>query len=235
MRSLHANFRSLLSGFFFVSYGLGALPFAPMLLLPVWTGGAARLVVRWFYRIFVFFARLTRLYRVDFDEATRAALRACRGKVVVANHLSLIDICILMAYLPDSTAIAKSVAKKNPFLSMVVRKVLISNDGEPEETIKLATRLLHEGVNVIVFPQGTRGGATLKRGAARLALATKAPIAAFHLAYDPIPLAKGQPWWDVGEREIMVKLTFRGECSAAGESNHQAAVELTDKIKEMIR
>ena len=235
MRSPLANLRSLLSGFFFVSYGLGALPFAPVLMLPVWTGRASRFVVRSFYRIFVFFARLTRLYRIDFDEATRAALRNCRGKIVVANHLSLIDICILMACLPDSTAIAKSAAKKNPFLSMVVKKALISNDGDPVETIRSAKALLKAGVNIIVFPQGTRGGTTLKRGAARLALAAKVPIAAFHLAYDPLPLAKGQPWWDVGEREIRVSLSYRGECVAVGESTHQEAVELTDKIKELIK
>ena len=154
---------------------------------------------------------------------------------MVANHLSLIDICILMAYLPDSTAIAKSAAKKNPFLSMVVRKVLIANDVDPTETVRAATELLAAGVNIIVFPQGTRGGTTLKRGAARLALAAKAPIAAFHLDYDPIPLAKGQPWWDVGEREIMVKLTYRGECAAGGEANRRAAVRITNEIKELIR
>ena len=235
MRSPLANFRSLLSGLFFISYGLAALPFALVLTLPIWNGRSLRFVVRWFYRVFVFFARLTRLYRVELDATTRAALANCRGKIIVANHLSLIDICILMAYLPDSTAIAKSAAKRNPFLSMVVRKIFILNDGEPTETVARATALIKKGVNIIVFPQGTRGGAGLKRGAARLALAAAVPIATFHLAYEPLILAKGQPWWDVGNREIKIRLSYRGECAAMGKDNHHEAVQLTAYIGEKIK
>lgn len=227
--------RAILSGIFFFSYGAAALPFAPILMLPGWTPSAVRRVIRWFYRVFVFFARLTRLYRVEFDEATLKALKSCRGRVVVANHLSLIDICILIAHLPDSTAIAKAAAKRNPFLGMVVKKMLIANDEDPEVTISEVKKFLSEGVNVIVFPQGTRGGKTLKRGAARFALATGAPIHAFHLAYDPLILAKGAPWWDVGAKEIVISLTDRGEIAPGDKSSHHAAVELTELIGEKIK
>lgn len=227
--------RSLLSGVFFLSYGLAALPFAPILMLPGWTPRAVRRVIRAFYRLFVFFARLTRLYRVEMSPATRRVLAQCRGKVVVANHLSLIDICILIAHLPDSTAIAKAAAKKNPFLAMVVKKMLIANDEDPEKTIAEVKRLLSEGVNVIVFPQGTRGGTSLKRGAARFALFAHVPIHAFHLSYDPLILAKGAPWWDVGAKEIVISLSDRGEIRPSGESSHQAAAELTTLIGEKIK
>ena len=84
--------RSALSGFFFVSYGLAALPFAPVLMLPIWNSRSVRWIIRFFYRTFVFFARLTRLYRVEIDARTKAQLTECRGKVVVMNHLSLVDI-----------------------------------------------------------------------------------------------------------------------------------------------
>lgn len=227
--------RSILSGVFFLSYGLAALPFAPILMLPGWTPRGVRRVIRVFYRLFVFFARLTRLYRVELDAATREALNACRGKIVVANHLSLIDICILIAHLPDSTAIAKAAAKKNPFLGMVVKKMLIANDEDPEKTIEAVKKFLSEGVNVIVFPQGTRGGKSLKRGAARLALSARVPIHAFHFSYDPLILAKRAPWWDVGDREIVITLTDRGELKSADESSHQAAARLTTLIGDKIK
>jgi len=234
VRSRAANLRSLLSGTFFVAYGLFALPFAPLLLLPGWSERAIRFVVRQFYRGFVLLARLTRLYRVTLDADTVRALRACRGKVVVMNHVSLIDICILFAFLPDSTAVAKAAARRNPFLGMVVRRVLLATDANAEETLARAKRLLDAGVNIVVFPQGTRGGTTLHRGAARLALACHRPIAVFRIDYDFLPLAKRQPWWDVGEREIMIKLSTRGELQAEGEPSHRAAVSLTERIGELI-
>lgn len=226
--------RAALSGFFFLSYGLAALPAAPLLMIPGWTPRGVRRAIRWFYKIFVFFAHVTRLYRVSFDESTRRALTNCRGRLIVANHVSLIDICILLAHLPDSTGLAKAQAKKNPFLGPVIRKMLITNDENPEVTIAKVKALLAEGVNVIVFPQGTRGGTSLKRGAARLALAAEAPISAFRLSYDPVVLAKNQPWWDMGGKEIVINLEYKGEILPSGQSTHQAAVELTNDIDRLI-
>lgn len=227
--------RALLSGFFFVSYGVAALPFAVLLLLPIWPASAVRWVIRLFYRVFVFFAHLTRLYRVRVDAETKAKLRGCKGCIVVANHVSLIDICILFAHLPDSTALAKAQARRNPFLGMVVRKMFIANDENPEVTIEKARKYLEKGINVVIFPQGTRGGTSLKRGAARLALATGGRISAFWLDYDPVVLAKGQPWWDMGEREIVIEIKARGEIVPQGESSHAAAVALTNLIGEKIK
>ena len=124
--------RGALSGLFFAAYGLFALPFALLLTVPVWPKRGIRAVVRVFYRLFVLFARLTRLFRVECSAADRAALRALRGKVVVMNHVSLIDIVILVAHLGDSVCIAKAAIKRNPFLSAVVKSVFIANDAGAE-------------------------------------------------------------------------------------------------------
>lgn len=227
--------RALLSGFFFVSYGVAALPFAILLVLPIWPASAVRWIVRLFYRLFVFFAHVTRLYRVSVDAETLAKLKSCKGRIVVANHVSLIDICILFAFLPDSTALAKAQARRNPFLGMVVRKMLIANDENPEVTIEKVRVHLKDGVNVVIFPQGTRGGETLKRGAARLALASGTAINAFNLSYNPVVLAKGQPWWDMGEKEIVIELKYRGQILPCGDTSRASAVKLTNLIGEKIK
>lgn len=220
--------RSLVSGAFFVAYGLFALPFALLLLPPVWPERAVRSVIRLFYRSFVFLAGLTGLYRVDLGGGEIPA--GGRGRIVVANHVSLIDICILMAVLPDSTAIAKAAVMRNPFLSMVVRRMFIVNDGDPVETIGRVRKLIDGGVNVIVFPQGTRGGTRLHRGAARLALECGAEIACFRLHYDPVVLAKGQPWWDVGDRTIRIGVENTGTIRPEGCPGHHDSVLLTRAI-----
>ncbi|MBR1921484.1 MAG: hypothetical protein IJ829_05720, partial [Kiritimatiellae bacterium] len=115
--------RAALSGLFFFSYGLVALPFGLLLCCPFAPRRAARLAIGAFYRLFVLCARLTGLFRVACAADDRAALRALRGRVVVMNHVSLVDVVILLAHLGDSVCIAKAAAKRNPFLSAVVRKV----------------------------------------------------------------------------------------------------------------
>ena len=222
--------RSALSGAFFVVYGLFALPLA--VLLPFMTRRAGRMSVRMLYRLFVFLARTTGLYAVKFDPPPEAP--DGRGRVIVMNHVSLIDICVLLANLPDSICIAKASAKSNPFHSVVVNRLMIANDSGGEKTVADAVRHIADGVNVVVFPQGTRGGAKFHRGAARLALATGAAIEAWHIAYDPVVLAKGQPWWDVGDRIIRIALAHRGSIRPEGSNDHRTAVALTARIAAAI-
>ena len=229
--------RALLSGFFFLFYGVFALPFA--LLLPVLPRRAGRWGVRVFYRLFILLARLTGLYVVHLD-ATPPPRRPASsrtsppGRIVVMNHVSLIDICVLLAHLPDAVCIAKASTKLNPFLAMEVRKLFIANDKGGAATIAEAKAHLDRGIHVVVFPQGTRGGAKFHRGAARLALATGAAIEAWHIAYDPVVLAKGQPWWDVGDRIIRIALAHRGTIRPEGPNDHRTAVALTARIAAAI-
>ena len=231
--------RGALSGLFFVAFGLVVLPFAILLPIPVWPKRFVRAVLRALYRLFLFLARVTCLFRVECTPEDRAALRALKGSVVAMNHVSLIDIVILLAHLGDSACIAKAAAKRNLFLSAIVKTVFIPNDAGAERVIEESGRLLAQGVNVVVFPEGTRIPADapehrLNRGAARLALAARAPIVACHIEYAPPVLGKRQPWWDVGDRQIAVKLSLRGKIDAGMENNYRNAVKLTEKVKGMI-
>lgn len=224
-------FRSLLAGFFFVLYGLFALPFAVLLSLPFFPRDWGRRAVRFFYRMFVACARITGLYTVEFRGSPGGRAAGPVGEIVVMNHVSLIDICVLLAHIPDAVCIAKASAKRNLFLSAVVRKVFIANDRGGQEVVAEAGGYLRRGVNVVVFPQGTRGGKKLHRGAARLALATGACVRAYHIDYEPVVLAKGQPWWDVGEKNLVIRLEERENIAVDGEPNdYRHAVALTRKI-----
>jgi 1-acyl-sn-glycerol-3-phosphate acyltransferase len=231
--------RGALSGLFFVAYGVFALPFALLLPIPIWPKKYVRAVLRALFRLFVFLARATRLFRVECSAEDREALRAFRGGVVVMNHVSLIDVVILIAHLGDSAGIAKAAAKRNFFLGAVVKSVFIPNDSGAEKAIEDSRRFLGRGVNVIIFPEGTRVPPDapehrLNRGAARLALAARARVLACHVEYDPPVLGKSQAWWDVGDRQIVVRLSCRGEFAADMENNYRNAVALTEKIRERI-
>lgn len=100
----------------------------------------------------------------------------------------------------DAKEVAKAAAKRNIFLGAVVKTVFIPNDSGAEKAIEDSRRFLERGVNVIIFPEGTRVSSDAKklrlnRGAARLALASKAPLVACHIEYDPPVLGKKQAWF----------------------------------------
>ena len=213
-----------------MAYGAFALPFAAV--LPFLTRRAGRASLRMFYRLFLVTARMTGLYVVRFEPPPPSP--DGRGRVIAMNHVSLIDICVLLANLPDSVCIAKASAKGNPFLSAVVNRLMIANDGGGEKTVAEAVEFISEGVNVVVFPQGTRGGETLRRGAARIALAARCDMVAYRISYDPVVLAKGQPWWDVGDKTIGISVELAGTLRAEGRNDRPAAVAMTEKIRRLI-
>lgn len=235
--------RALLAGIFFLAYAVGSVVVG-FLLFPVLfvcgrrreTPRRLRAVVRASYRLFVWAGRVTRLFRVEISAADRERLSAVRGAVVVANHLTLIDIVVLLAVLPEATAVAKAAAARNPFYARVVKSVFLVND-DPEGVLKEAAHLLAAGVNLVVFPEGTRTPAEtlrrkLHRGAAQIALAAGADLVPIRLGCTPPVLGKGQPWHEVGDRTVVYTLAV-GETIAppvAAESRHAAAVRLTEEI-----
>lgn len=228
--------RSLVSGSFFVAYGAGSV-LVGVFLLPVAAlcgsrrgrGRRMRATVRATYRMFTGAARLVRLFRVESPDF--GALRSIRGRVVAANHLTLIDIVVLMSIIPDSTCVVKGAAASNPFLRWIVRPLYLVRGEDTEKILGEATEMLKEGVNVIIFPEGTRTPADapshpMKRGFARIALAAGVPVAPVRIACDPPVLAKGQPWYDVGDREIVFTLEALPEIPVSGTSTHAAAAAL---------
>lgn len=232
--------RSGLAAAFFLAFGLGGLVIGCICfpLLAFFSQRRMRALVRASYRLFVGAARVTGLFRVSISAADRARFARTRGRVIVANHLTLIDIVILIATLPDSTSIAKAAAKRNFFYSQIVRRVFLVND-DPARALDEAQRLLAQGVNVIVFPEGTRTPADaparkLRRGAAQIALHANVPLLPIRIACDPPVLAKGQPWHDVADRTIVWTLRALNEISVsrppAACGTHTAAVALTKRI-----
>jgi len=232
--------RSLLAGIFFACYGLGSLLIGVLLFPPLALLGrrrAMRGLVRASWRLFVWGARVTGLFRVVVSPEDRARLASARGVVVVANHVSLIDIVVLMSILPDATAVAKAAARSNFFYSLIVRGVFLVND-DPVGVLDDAKALLAGGTSLVVFPEGTRVPADaptrkLRRGAAQIALHAGVPLLPVFIEVAPPVLAKGQPWWDVAARTINWTLRVREEIpapEAAPGGTHAAAVSLTQAI-----
>ena len=237
--------RSALALFFFLAFGVGGLVLGIILFPPLMlfrARRAMRALVRSCYRLFVLLARVTGMIRVELSAEDRARLASMRGCVVAASHPSLIDVVVLLAYLPDSTAVAKAAAGRNFFYSRVVNAAFLVNN-DPRRVLDEAKDLLARGVNLAIFPEGTRTPADapnrkLHRGAAQIALHAGAPVQCVAIACDPPVLAKGQPWWDVADRTITYTLRLCGEISVSapepGTVPHAAAVALTERMRSLL-
>lgn len=241
--------RSALAAVFFAAFGIGGLfigcaAFPALLLMGgrPRAGRAMRRLVAASWRLFVVAARAVGLFRISISDEDRALLASLRGRVVAANHVTLLDVVALSVFLPDATSIAKAAAGRNPFYSRIVKSVFIMND-DPAGAVRDAVALLREGVNVIVFPEGTRarGGAPerrMRRGAARIALEAGAPVLPVFVSCEPPTLGKGQAWHDVADRTVTWTLRAREEISArapsASQSRHAAAAALTREIEERL-
>ena len=236
--------RSLLCAAFFAAFGLGSILFSAFLLLPV-SRPVARGVQHALFSLFVWLGKVTRLFVVEMSPEDRARFKGFRGSVIVSNHISLIDFVILVSLLGDTVCITKEAVGRNPLLRIVARKILVVNTG-PEDVLRQSRQYLAEGVNVVVFPEGTRTPATdtehvFRRGAAHLALVAGAPVETLFIACNPPVLGKHQPWWSVGSRTIRYSFAYRGRIPAAPAvplddyaTQRRRSREITQQMRERV-
>jgi 1-acyl-sn-glycerol-3-phosphate acyltransferase len=220
-------------------FGVGGLLFSLLLLFPL-SKSFARRILRALFRFFVWAGELVGLFRVEASPEDRRRLKSVSGAVVVSNHQTLIDAVILLSMLGDSVCVTKEAVNRNLFMRVVARKILVVNDG-PVSVVRSAARYLSEGVNVVVFPEGTRTPAdapehVFHRGSALIAMQAGAPVELVFMDCDMKILAKGQPWWDVGDRTAVYAIRCRGRMESAGFQNcegsaKEAAARLTDHMR----
>src|SRR5262249_41444110 len=157
------------AGVSFSLVGAAGVLIFPVLNLLIWHRGWRRDVARqtiWLsFRCLVEIMRRLRVIRVDITGVER--LQRC-GLLILANHPTLIDVVLLMAFVKRADCIIKRGVWRNPFTHATVRAAeYIRNDSGPE-LVEKCIRSIKDGNNLIIFPEGTRtpgnGTVRLKRG-----------------------------------------------------------------------
>jgi len=121
------------------------------------------------------------------------------GMVLVANHISLIDITCLLARLPEAVCIFKPAIRRNPILGAAARRAgYLGGDGG-HDLVRQAGEKVAAGGKLVIFPEGTRapGGSLLpfKPGFVLIARRAHAPIQLVRITTDCNVLTKGRnPW-----------------------------------------
>ena len=141
------------------------------------TGRRCRRAIQRSFRLFLAVLSFLRLMRFEFRGDER--LLHLRGRLVIANHPSLLDVVVLVSRIPDARCVVKHAVWRSPFLGTVVRLAGYVPSIDPQDVVDRTVRLLQAGETVVLFPEGTRTRkdrpATVRRGAALILLRSDRP------------------------------------------------------------
>lgn len=118
-----------------------------------------------------------------------------KPSVIVGNHISFMDIPVIMSVFPEITFIAKDDLKKWPIIGFAARAagtIFVNRQSTSERHLvrqHVAQVLIQENKSVAIFPSGTT---TLyeekpwKKGAFEIAQAGSIPVQLFRIDYNPL-------------------------------------------------
>ncbi|MBB1518135.1 lysophospholipid acyltransferase family protein [Aquipseudomonas guryensis] len=167
----------------------------------------ARAVVSWTFYKFVRFMYHSGVLTYEVEGIERLGRP---GQMVIANHPSLIDVVVLIAFIRDANCVVKQSLWDNPSMRGPIRAAgFISNSGSLD-MLDEAAGALQEGQTLVIFPEGTRTtpGHTpeFHRGAAAIAVRGARLVTPVVISVSPTTLTKAEPWYSIPSRRFHFRL-----------------------------
>jgi len=160
-----------------------------------------RKLVQLGFRSFVSFMRISGVltWEIEGEE-----LLAPAGKLIVANHPSLIDIVFLIAMLPNASCIIKPDIANGFFTRGAVRRAGYVSNNSPDQLLNDCAMALQSGASLVVFPEGTRSPREMpgrfQRGAAYIYLKALPPLLLATIQTSLPVLDKAHKWYQIPHR-----------------------------------
>jgi 1-acyl-sn-glycerol-3-phosphate acyltransferase len=226
--------RAVLTALFFFFFAVGGAAFSAFVFPFLRSRRSGHRVVCGLWRFLV-----SAFLRSGLIAVSAEGLNDIRGRIIVANHPSLIDVVVLTALAPDVYSVAKNQLRGNIFIGPIVRAVMLSND---ERILEDAREIIDSGGNVLIFPEGTRtplqgGYGKLHRGAAQLSIRLGVPVTPVRIEVSRRILAKGQSIFDMGEKTVEFRLTRSDDIvppPVSERGNRSGAIALTSAIEKAL-
>ncbi|WP_348820283.1 lysophospholipid acyltransferase family protein [Fontimonas sp. SYSU GA230001] len=214
MRALDRRWRQFATGLCFVVFGVVGvvcgLTIFPAACLTTRDPRVAKRRAQWIvWRWFHLFSHLMRVVGVISWEIHGAEKLRRRGQLIIANHPTLIDVVLLIGYIPEVDCIVKEALFRNPFTRFPIRWAGYIGNGSgsgapPTQLVEDCAATLKAGNSLLIFPEGTRSvpgrPIHIPHGTARIALEAGVPVLPVTIRCEPIMLSKHVPWHRVPER-----------------------------------
>jgi 1-acyl-sn-glycerol-3-phosphate acyltransferase len=207
---------------------IGAITILPLIAALRLTGRGgsreAQHAIHWYFRFYIWLLQCLGVIAVEVQGQEKLA--QLQGRLVVANHPTLLDVVLLMALMPRAQCIVKHELWNSRYLGGVVRVAgYIPNNLEPEALLQACRNSIDLGDNLIIFPEGTRTRPGerphFQRGFANIALLTAAPIQLVTITCTPLTLTKGEPWWRIPPRRPHFLVQVGDNLDTEGLLQHQ--------------
>ncbi|MFT2091850.1 lysophospholipid acyltransferase family protein [Paraglaciecola sp. 2405UD69-4] len=238
--------RFLGTAFCFAIFGLGGIIIAS-LWLPFYRlkykndedkrKQACRYAVHLTFKSFVWLMYIVGVTKVDVKGLE--VLKRAKGKIIIANHPSLIDVVVLISIVKNADCIVKHSLLQNVFTRGIIKNTGYISNADPEDLITDCKTSLEKGCNLIIFPEGTRTFPgtefNFKRGAANIALRSEKNFQRVLIKVTPPALTKGLPWYKVPERKIHMKLVVLNEIDTSVYSSQGISKSVRELTREQQR
>ena len=162
------------------------------------------------------------------------------GKIIVANHPSLLDVVMLLYVIPNADCIINASLGHHNVISGIVNTLYISNSLDFDHLTGECTKSLKEGNCLIIFPEGSRTKADgvhhFQRGAANMALSSGCSLVPVAIGgTDKYGLRKHDPMLSYNPKEKFIyTLTPLPEVNPEDYADLPAPIaarKITEKIK----
>ena len=190
------------------------------------------------FRLFVWAMRPLRTIEV---RVYGAELLRQPGQLVIANHPTLLDVVFLISGMPQADCVVKQEAWSNRFMRAIVTATGYLPNDEGAGLVDACVERLAAGRSLVLFPEGTRSPkgelGPFRRGAIHVALQAGLPMRTVVISCDPPSLMRGQKWYEVPDRNLVVTLDCRETLDPAsvlegGESRGAAARKVSATLRD---
>ena len=235
-------FRSFLTLFCFSLFGVGGLIIGtilfPILILFLRTPQKRLILCNIIHYAWIFFVKVMIFLRlIDVQIVGQKNLKNLKGHIIISNHPTLLDIVLLISIIPNTSCIVKGSLLKNFFIRHIIQRIYLVNSSDPTDFLEKGKELLSQGLNLVIFPEGTRTDNNqykkIHRGFAQLALRSRKPLLPVQIKCTPLILGKKQKWYDVGVKTVLYHIHFLPVISApfSTEPNlHYQAKKLSELV-----
>jgi 1-acyl-sn-glycerol-3-phosphate acyltransferase len=246
-QSIGYGWRVIATGLSFMIFGIGGLLMSITVfpLLRLLTGAdakaskrASQRAIHYSWRFFIWFMKSAGILTWEVRGAERLLQP---GRLIIANHPSLLDVVFMISFMPMIDCIVKPAILRNPFMRGPASWAGYIPNGDPERLIEDCSRTLREGNSLLMFPEGTRTKPGqpihMKRGAAQIALAAEVEILPVTITVVPTTLTKSEPWYQIPARPFHVTLTAAEPVSLTrflpeGANRATAARHITEYLED---
>ena len=225
LRSLTHFLRLLGAAFMFAFFGAGSLALS-YVLLPLGARGVAdpaeraRRAHRTIARGFTLFHDIMRALGLLRYDPRDVSLDLPDGPcVLISNHPTLVDVTATCAVVGSACTVVRGDLFDNPFIGRILRAAWHIDAGDGASmagaaVVQGALDRLAAGLNVLIFPEGTRSPAgglrRFRRGAFEIACRADVPLVMAFITCTPPALMKGLPWYAQPKRPVRLEVASLG-------------------------